>query len=185
MWRKAVYGVALALVLAAACACTPQDDSDWPATVAWLQTTIDAQQRQMETLRAAAYQPTLAPVPSVTRPAFLQATLPVPSPLPLMTIQRPPTATPSPGPTPTPTNTPTATPIPDAAVGNLPANLRAGPNIRFDIVAELPADTPLTVLGKSVDGEWLMVRLQNGVEGWMYYLPLRLYIELDTIPVVE
>jgi hypothetical protein len=30
-----------------------------------------------------------------------------------------------------------------------------------------------------------MVRLQNGVEGWMYYLPLRLYIELDTIPVVE
>jgi hypothetical protein len=45
--------------------------------------------------------------------------------------------------------------------------VRAGPGLVFDTVAYLSAGTSLTVLGRDLDGFWLLVRLDSGKEGWV------------------
>ncbi len=102
-----------------------------------------------------------------------------------MTVQRPPTVTPTGTATPQPTPTATATPLPDAAVGDQLTNLRSGPSVGFAIIAEVEGGTALDVLGKSADGEWLKVRTPDGLEGWMFLLPLQVFIPLDTVPVTQ
>lgn len=171
----------LAFVLVA---CNP-DVSGLETTIAALNTTVADQAEEISSLEAAASQPSPSPLPSPTRAAPRLPTVALPSPEPVLTAQRPPTATPSPSPTATATATPTATPMPDASVGETLTNLRSGPGVGFEVLAEVGGGTPLVVLGISVDGEWLKVRTPEDQEGWMFYLPVELNVSLASIPIVN
>lgn len=172
--------VALLVVFLAGCQWTA--DGLQP-TVEALQATVSAQKTVIAELEGSQAQATLPPAP--TRTVVNPPTVSLPTPRPVLTVQRPPTATPSPLPTATPTASPTATPVPDANVGETLTNLRGGPGVGFEILSEVEAGTPLEVLGKSSDGEWIRVRLPEGMEGWMFYLPVRLNIPLDAVPVIQ
>ena len=73
--------------------------------------------------------------------------------------------------TPTPTVSPaqTATPRPTnfAVVISAGLNLRTGPAVTYPVIRALPARTGVTVLGRTANGDWLYVRLDNGAEGWL------------------
>ncbi len=51
------------------------------------------------------------------------------------------------------------------AAGNV--NMRAGPGAEFEITTTAPDNTPLAVLGRSADGEWLQVRAPDRSSGWV------------------
>ena len=77
-------------------------------------------------------------------------------------------------PTPTPSPTATFTPTPAAGqAGNVAhvtsraLNLRSGPGSGYAIIRALPRGTRLLVLGQSANAYWLLVRLEDGVEGWV------------------
>ncbi len=74
-------------------------------------------------------------------------------------------------PTPVATHTPafTATPRPTnfALVISAGLNLRTGPSTAFSVIRALPAGTGVTVLGRNTGGDWLYVRIGDGVEGWL------------------
>ena len=182
MVRLFYGGICLLAVLGlAACGASASDPE---GTIEALNATIDHQRQEILTLVSVEneqdqVQPTATPRP-VPSPRL---TLPIATSRPVTTIQRPPTATASPRPSSTPTITPTPTPLPDASVGELATNLRNGPSVGFAIVAEVEAGSPLTVLAKSADGEWIKVVTPAGQEGWMYYLPLQVFIDLNTVPV--
>jgi hypothetical protein len=57
--------------------------------------------------------------------------------------------------------------------------------VGYSILAEVDGATPLQILGKSADEEWLQVRTPAGLEGWMFHLPVELYIPLESVPVSE
>lgn len=78
-----------------------------------------------------------------------------------------PTATPTTGATATPTQPPTPRPANFALVTSAGLNLRTGPSVAYSVIRALPAGTGLTVLGRNAGGDWLYVRLNNGVEGWV------------------
>lgn len=159
---------------------------DYPATISALENIVAVQGQGIATCNAIpdTPTPTLTPVPTRTpdqiRPTILVGTI-----KPITTVQRPPTATPTSTPSNTPTVTPTATPLPDAAVGDQLTNLRTGPNVGYSIITEVQAGTPLRVLGKSADSEWFKVVVPDGSEGWMYYLPVNLFIPIESLEIVN
>ena len=87
------------------------------------------------------------------------------------------TSSPSPRSTPTsiPQSTPEATPTTEqeaagvgtATVTSLGLNMRRGPSISNPIVRAVSRGTFLTVLGQNSDGSWLLVRTNDGTEGWV------------------
>ncbi len=112
---------------------------------------------------------------------------PTPSPTPGGQINLPTaTATAIGGPTATPSRTPTLTPVLAEMVGS-PTNLRSGPGLDFDIVAELDAGTRLPLIGRWLGYDWLLVQWQDAPEGkaWVY-APLVVVIgDITTVPAVE
>lgn len=107
---------------------------------------------------------TLTLTPTVT-PTFTET--------PSATLTLTPTATPSPTPSDTPTatftpsDTPTATPATPIALGIRPLIARLGPEQRFPVVATVPADAPLVIIGISEDGGWYQIRLLDGETAWV------------------
>ncbi|MEZ4726017.1 MAG: PA14 domain-containing protein [Caldilineaceae bacterium] len=77
------------------------------------------------------------------------------------------TATPTTGATATPPQPPTPRPANFALVTSAGLNLRTGPSVAYSVIRALPAGTGVTVLGRNAGGDWLYVRLSNGVEGWV------------------
>ncbi len=184
MIKNLLWRAVLLLTVLVLSACSAGTD-ELETTIALLNTTVVEQAREISVLETVASQPPPLPTSTATRLETSQATVEVPSPVPLLTLQRPPTATPSPLPSATATATATATPIPDAAVGETLTNLRSGPGVGFEVLAEVQAGTPLVILGKSADGEWLKVRTPEEQDGWMFFLPLKLNVSVSSIPVIE
>ena len=103
------------------------------------------------------------------------------TPEPTPTIAIPPTSTqPVPTETPVPSKpTPTETPIPTATgtpspispvtlvVGVDQINLRKGPGRLFDKVETYPKDSQMYAYGQAPGGEWLLVRTENDLVGWV------------------
>lgn len=79
------------------------------------------------------------------------------------------TVTPSETPTATltPSDTPTATPSTPIALGIRPLIVRVGPEQRYPVVATVPADAPLAIIGISEDGGWYQIRLPDGETAWV------------------
>lgn len=118
-------------------------------------------------------------------PALAQTVLPptqTPAPVTLPTA----TATIVGGPTSTPTRTPTPVPVLAEMLGD-PTNLRSGPGLDFDIVAELAIGTQLPIIGRSVTLPWYVVASPDvpGGEAWVYEQLVRVIGDITTVPVVE
>jgi uncharacterized protein YgiM (DUF1202 family) len=182
--RKQILAAGILCLGLAAC---KTEQPDYAATISVLEEIVSDQEQAIAACSTQSAIPTKAPTiqPTPTEQEEIHPTKLVATSKPVTTIQRPPTATPTKTPSPTPTTTPTATPLPDASVGELLTNLRSGPGVGYPIITEAQPGTPLTVLGKSADTEWLKVTMPDGTEGWMFYLPLNTYIPIDTLDIVN
>ncbi len=102
-------------------------------------------------------------------PAYPTATsVPTATPLPPC-----PTPTLSPTPTQTPTETPTLTPTitptpkPDAVVNAERLRLRKGPGTEYSVIHSYPKGSPVQIIGKSSQDNWILVKTPDGKMGWM------------------
>lgn len=99
-----------------------------------------------------------------------------------------PTATPTPigGPTSTPTRTPTLVPVIAEIIGD-PTNLRTGPGLDFDLVAELRPGVMLPIIGRWIGYDWYQVAWADAPDGkaWVYAPLVIVHGDITTIPAVE
>jgi len=116
-----------------------------------------------------------APTPTPTPTFISREALPLaPTPTLPFTLPELPTFTPTPTITPTPTATPTPTPTPiPTYVAKVTAelvNLRSFPDAESEVLAILPRDEDVELVGKLAgpDGDWLRVRTREGLEGWIF-----------------
>jgi WD40 repeat protein len=65
------------------------------------------------------------------------------------------------------------------------ANVRPTPSTEFARVGVFPQDTPIFAVGKSEDGEWLLIWLPDGTQGWINVVTLRDIGRLSLLPTVE
>ncbi len=85
------------------------------------------------------------------------------------------TYTPTPTETPTSTRTPiptvTASPTPTVispeVVASVTVNVRAGPSTDYAVIASLPPDFPLPIVGRNEDGSWWKIEGPDGNNGWV------------------
>ncbi len=111
----------------------------------------------------------VAPTPTAMLPTPTPSPLPSPTPMPTATPSPLPTATPSP--VPSPTLAPTATAFVGAqselvaVVGSGGTSLRSAP--AGDLLATLPTGAALTAIGRTEDGNILLVRTMDGTTGWV------------------
>ncbi len=77
-------------------------------------------------------------------------------------------ATPTDRPSPTPNVSPTPLPIIRGVVdAGQAVNVREGPGRTFTAIASAQPGTIVQVIGRSGDGDWLQIRLEDGREGWI------------------
>jgi hypothetical protein len=93
--------------------------------------------------------------------------LDLPTPTPTATVKPAATQTTLP-----PTEEPTAKPtvvLESVAEATLAydSNLRTGPGVEFDVISPLQAGTKLVILARDWPGLWLLVRTEDGREGWL------------------
>lgn len=65
------------------------------------------------------------------------------------------------------------------------ANVRPTPSTEFARVGVFPQDTPIFAVGKNEDGEWLLIWLPDGTQGWINVVTLRDMERLSLLPTVE
>lgn len=71
---------------------------------------------------------------------------------------------------------------PDARVqADVMLRLRAAPSLDADILALLDPETPLSIIGLSLDKEWLQVDVLNSQTGWVFAEYVAVYIDLDAV----
>lgn len=63
---------------------------------------------------------------------------------------------------------PMAVPQPGYASTSGPVNLRSEPSTAGPLIVQVPAGQILSVLGRNPAGDWLHVRLDSGLTGWMF-----------------
>lgn len=112
--------------------------------------------------------PTLTLPPALTRASSATPTAP-PSFTPAVILSS----------TPLPTSAPAALVCPTC--DNL--RLRSSPGTAGGIVTLLPANLPLSVIGRTADSAWVQVVLPDGVSGWVAAQYLVLNIDLSTVSV--
>lgn len=100
-----------------------------------------------------------------------------------------PTATPTirGGPTATPSSTPTLTPVMAETFGDPTTNLRTGPGLDFDIIAELSPGEQLPIIGRWLGFDWYLVQwpeAPNG-EAWIYAPLVIVRGDITTVPAVD
>jgi len=89
-------------------------------------------------------------------------------------------------PTATPTRTPTTVPVQARIIGD-PTNLRDGPGLDFEIIAELSPGEVLPIVGRWIGTDWLQVAWEDGPDGvaWVYAPLVIVEGDITTIPAVE
>lgn len=60
-------------------------------------------------------------------------------------------------------------------------NLRAAPTTTSAVLTLLAPETPLTIVGVTVDHTWLQVRLTSGITGWVAAQYVNVHIDLNAI----
>ncbi len=121
-----------------------------------------------ETLPSATIAPSLTLPPALTRASSATPTVP-PSFTPSIILTS----------TPAPTSVPAALVCPTC--DNL--RLRSSPGTAGGIVTLLPANLPLSVIGRTADNAWVQVVLEDGTSGWVAAQYLVLNIALSTVSV--
>lgn len=124
--------------------------------------------------------------------AFVACSKPASAPLPTITPGNVGDGTATPfvlPPTPIPSATPAGSPTPFVSFEVNPAvdglKLRLGPGFLFDALRLLGADAVLTVQGKSPGGEWTLVAVGDGAEGWVFAELLKSNVDIQSIPIIE
>jgi hypothetical protein len=64
-------------------------------------------------------------------------------------------------------------------------NVRANPGQGAAVLATIPNQTALTVLGRFPDGTWLQVRTPDNIQGWVSAAFVTLNIPIANVPVVN
>jgi hypothetical protein len=88
--------------------------------------------------------------------------------------------------TPAPSSTPQPTAISQvkASVLNVTVNVRSGPGINFDIVAELVQNDLAAVIGRNGDSSWLEIVTPKGTKGWVNASVISVTGATNGLPVV-
>lgn len=75
---------------------------------------------------------------------------------------------------------------PNAVVKNMftTLNVRAQPNPTAEILAQLPAGTLITVLGRLAGDGWYQLQTESGLQGWAASGYITLNVPIETIPIV-
>jgi hypothetical protein len=63
-------------------------------------------------------------------------------------------------------------------------NLRAAPDTASDVLAQLPALRPLSLVGRTGDNAWLRVIVPDSTAGWVAAEWVELFVPLDQVPVL-
>lgn len=71
-----------------------------------------------------------------------------------------------------------------SAVTYSTANVRSGPDTRFEIVAQVPQGASVLAIGRDEVGRWVQVALESGAAGWLPVFVLSINGDLLTLPVV-
>jgi uncharacterized protein YraI len=66
-----------------------------------------------------------------------------------------------------------------------PLNVRAGPGTNYNVIGQVEVGDPLTVHGRNARGDWLLVTLADGTEGWVAAQFTSYSFDLNTIPVAQ
>lgn len=64
------------------------------------------------------------------------------------------------------------------------ANVRSGPGLTFDRIAQLEQGTELIITGRNSNSSWFRVRTLDGVSGWMANFLVQVETEIEQIGVV-
>lgn len=80
-----------------------------------------------------------------------------------------------------------ATAAQDAVYGSVyqTANVRSGPDTRFEIVGQLAEGDRVQIAERTADSRWLRVLLSSGGQGWLPAFALIVEGDLDSVPVVQ
>jgi LysM repeat protein len=70
-----------------------------------------------------------------------------------------------------------------AAVNTGNLNVRSGPSVQFSVVARVPYNGTVTLIGRADKGTWVQVRLANNMVGWVNSIYLRSYADISLLPV--
>lgn len=129
--------------------------------------------------------PAITPAPVVTQES--PATLPAPLPETPVVEQPEPTATATSAPAQV---IPVSVPVESTAKGDAVVtadvlNMRIGPGMNHRIIGKLTAGQIVRLEGRSHTGEWVVVLLPDGKEGWVYSSYLRHSTDLTSLPVLE
>jgi endonuclease YncB( thermonuclease family) len=65
------------------------------------------------------------------------------------------------------------------------ADIRRGPGSSYDLTARIPADTLLTIFGRSPNSRWLQIRTPDRKGGWVSKNAVEANVPLATIPLGE
>lgn len=64
-------------------------------------------------------------------------------------------------------------------------NLRAGPGFTYRAIKKLSKGQEVTVTGRSLQSDWLLIRLSSGIAGWVYYPYISSGADIASLPVSE
>ena len=81
--------------------------------------------------------------------------------------------------------TPTVQPTILGTVNAQALNLGAGPSLNHRIFLKLQEGTALEITGRSENQEWLLVRLESGTQGWVYYEFVDTQVAVADLPLRE
>jgi dipeptidyl aminopeptidase/acylaminoacyl peptidase len=73
----------------------------------------------------------------------------------------------------------------DGKVNSYQLNLRMNPGEGSRIIEVLPRDTPLDILGRYYDNNWIQVQTPTGNVGWVAAWLVDVYIDLSTVPIIN
>ena len=113
---------------------------------------------------------------------FPETATPIPSLTP--TVSPTITLTPTPAPPASPTPIITPTPAGQATVQRIQINVRLGPSTDDNVVDFLNMHDQVAVLGRSPDGNWLLIETNKSTTGWISADLVTVDPPLDKIPVI-
>jgi uncharacterized protein YgiM (DUF1202 family) len=74
---------------------------------------------------------------------------------------------------------------PVASVNTGALNVRTGPGMQYGSVAALPFGFGVQMVGRNTQGNWILIRLTNGVTGWVNLTYLFTQYPTRSLPVTE
>jgi hypothetical protein len=80
---------------------------------------------------------------------------------------------------------PAGVPTVDGKVSSYQLNVRANPGEGARILEVIPRDTPLDILGRYYDNNWIQVQTPTGTVGWVAAWLVDIYIDLSSVPIIN